>query len=104
MVFLPGPPEDKDIAACYTKISKPADCVSHIPEGWGIDERKLATAFEKGMYLDPQSWFCVQSSCPAFAGTIPMRMDKAHMTAAYAEHIAPAIRESFDKQEILKVF
>lgn len=101
LVFLPGPPVDKDIKACYSRVSKPVDCVSKIPQGWGVPEQALAAAFGQGVYVDPQAWFCVKASCPSFAGTVPVRLDKAHMTAAYAERIAPAIRETLDQQEVL---
>jgi hypothetical protein len=35
---------------------------------------------------------CWELVCPAFAGDIPTRYDRTHLTVAYAEHIVPALR------------
>lgn len=63
--FLPGPPADKDIAACYSKLTSPADCVSKTPSGFGAIERKLAQSVPSGIFLDSVPWFCNNGSCPS---------------------------------------
>ncbi len=34
IVFLAPPPNDLHIAACYTPVSVPADCISHVTDQW----------------------------------------------------------------------
>lgn len=100
LVFLPTPPFDKDINACYTKLSTPADCVGGFPPNWAQHERILAAA-TGGIFLDTSPWFCNSGICPSFVGTIPTKMDRVHMSPAYALHIAPIVRESLRVQKII---
>lgn len=100
-VFMPGPPADKDIAACYTKVSVPADCVSTVPQGWAKTDRTLATSVKDGIFIDTEEWFCYERACPSFVGSIPVKLDIPHMTAAYAERLGPVIREKFEEEGIM---
>lgn len=102
-VFLPGAPIDKDIKSCYSKVSSPADCLSTAPTNWAYHEKKLAGEFPlQGTFVDSLPWYCVESSCPSFAGTIPTKLDASHITANYAEHLGPVIREQFKEQGIME--
>ncbi|WP_324644137.1 acyltransferase family protein [Pseudarthrobacter sp. LT1] len=101
-VFLPGPPADKNIAECYNKLSSPEDCITTMKSDFGSTDRRLASQYgSRGFYLDSSPWFCSGNSCPSFAGGIPMKLDKVHMTEAYAQHIGPAIRESLEAKKLL---
>ncbi|TSE14730.1 acyltransferase [Arthrobacter sp. KBS0703] len=102
LVFMPGPPVDKDIASCYTKVSHPSDCVSTVPATWGTEEKIIAPTWEKGVFIDTLPWFCADQACPSFVGSTPTKLDQAHMTAAYAERLGPVIREALERQGVLK--
>lgn len=101
IVFLPGPPIDKNIAECYDKLSTPMDCVSQVPKTWAATEKSLAQSLENAVYVDTTPWFCTQGLCPSFVGTTPMKLDATHITAAYAEKLGPVVRETFQKEGIL---
>ncbi|GAA3553839.1 acyltransferase family protein [Microlunatus spumicola] len=102
LVFLPGPPADKDVNDCFTKVSTPADCVSVPEEGWGVLESKLANDLG-GVYVNSQKWFCVDLRCPAFVGTTPMKLDRFHLTTEYNGLIAPAVKEELESREIVRL-
>ena len=101
-VLLPGPPADKDVTDCYSKVSTPADCVSEVEPGWGATEAKIANDVG-GVYVDSRKWFCVDNRCPAFVGTIPVKLDRFHTTSAYNAHIAPAVLAELESREIVKL-
>ncbi|WP_309667513.1 hypothetical protein [Microbacterium paludicola] len=44
---------------------------------------------------------CWELVCPAFAGDIPTRYDRTHLTVAYAEHIVPALRAELAARGLL---
>jgi SGNH domain (fused to AT3 domains) len=102
LVFIPGPPADKDVNDCFTKVSKPADCISAPEEGWGVLDAKLANDLG-GVYVNSQKWFCVDERCPAFVGTTPMKLDRFHLTSAYNALIAPAVKEELVSRDIIKL-
>jgi hypothetical protein len=102
LVMLPGPPADKDVNDCYSKVSTPADCVSVPGPGWGVLESRLANDLG-GVYVNSQKWFCVDARCPAFVGTTPMKLDRFHLTSPYNALIAPAVREELESREIIRL-
>ncbi len=102
LVLLPGPPADKDVNDCYSKVSTPADCVSQPEAGWGATESKIANDLG-GVYVDSKKWFCVDERCPAFVGTTPVKLDRFHATPAYNALIAPAVREELQSRGIVKL-
>ena len=103
LVFLAPPPNDLNIAACYSQVSVPADCVSHVTEQWAtFAEADAEVASELGArFVTSEPWFCVDGSCPAFVGGVPTKSDHVHMLPAYASKIAPAILEELHRQDIL---
>ncbi|WP_344051881.1 acyltransferase family protein [Microbacterium lacus] len=90
ILFTPGPPTTENPQDCYTPTSTPTACVSTVPADWAATERKLE---DVGTLVDTRPWFCAFGKCPPFVGTIPMKIDSGHMTAEYADRIAPVIRE-----------
>ena len=102
LVYLPGPPADKDVNDCFTKVSKPADCITTPEEGWGVVDAKLANDMG-GVYVNTQKWFCVDLRCPAFVGTTPMKLDRFHLTTEYNGLIVPAVKEELASREIVKL-
>ena len=95
-VFMPGPPAEADIGLCYSKVSEPADCVTHVDERWGNPERNMAASVSRpGTFIDTLAWFCFNDECPAFVGTSPMKVDKTHISPTFAAKIAPVMLEAF---------
>ncbi len=95
--FMPGPPQDKNPAECFTPNSSPADCVSVVPDDWAFIEQNTQSV---GVFVDTRPWFCANDQCPAFVGSIPTRVDAVHMTPQYAERLGPVIREYLVAQNI----
>ncbi|GFG69877.1 hypothetical protein AWC24_07285 [Mycolicibacter senuensis] len=98
VVFIPGPPDDKDIKECYsTRSSVPQDCVSQVLDRWrdtAAAERDLAEEIG-AVWVDPRPWFCSPDQrCPSFVGTIPVKFDPFHMTPHYGQKITPVIGEA----------
>lgn len=104
IVFLAPPPNDVHIAICYTKVSKPADCVSHVTEQWATyAQADSEVAADLGAwYVNSVDWFCVDGLCPAFVGTVPTKSDHVHMLPAYAVKIAPVILQELTQQGIVE--
>lgn len=101
IVYLPPPPQGANVTACYAPISAPADCVTELDDGWDRYEAAIAAQVE-GVMLPTADWFCVQGSCPSFAGTTPTKRDLGHMTIQYGERIAPVIREAMIAQGLVQ--
>lgn len=103
VVFIAPPPQDISIEECYTKLSKPADCVGTvIPQFDNTRRMEQQLASRLGAaYFDSEHWFCVLRACPSFAGDIPTRHDRMHMSPAYQLAIAPAFREKMEVQGLL---
>ena len=97
IVVLPAPPQVVDVGVCYTKQSKPSDCVGKVTnddQQQLTNEKGLARQFG-GTFIDPTPWVCVSGLCPAFVGTIATRRDQYHITPQYAAYIGPVVEEAF---------
>ncbi|MFT4264608.1 MAG: acyltransferase family protein [Nocardioides sp.] len=98
IVILTPPPVGKAADDCAGAGSAPADCVSGIGRTWkDMVAGDIAAATATGARLvDTSSWFCAADSgrCPIFVGTSPVRTDELHLTATYAEALAPLLRLS----------
>ncbi|MGY4856584.1 acyltransferase family protein [Cryobacterium sp. AP23] len=94
IVYLAPPPLGADLGQCYSTVSSPQDCNSAVGQAWQEFASATATASAAtgDFYLDSLGFSCVDGVCPAFSGTIPTKYDTVHMTPAYAEHVASAIR------------
>jgi hypothetical protein len=96
VVFLAPPPLGPDLGQCYSPLSTPANCLSGVDPTWlemeAAAEAGAAAYGEHAVSSLPFS--CWENVCPAFAGALPTKYDQTHMTVAYAEHIAPALRWS----------
>lgn len=103
VVFLAPPPQDISIEECYTKLSKPADCVSKVIPQF-TSTRTVEQNYAKrigAVYFDTERWFCYQGRCPSFAGKVPVKHDRMHMSPAYQAVVAPAFREKMEAQGLL---
>ncbi len=45
--------------------------------------------------LDPVDWFCASAYCPAVVGNMLVYRDASHVSTAYSEYLAPALRPLF---------
>ena len=52
-------------------------------------------------YVSSLPFSCAEEICPAFAGSIPTKFDQVHLTTAYSEHIAPALRRILTEAAVL---
>lgn len=104
IVFLAPPPSDADVKTCYSRVSTPSDCVSQVTGQWfsiGAAEERIAAKIG-GAWVDSSRLFCDDRGvCPSFVGTTPTKMDKVHITADYAQKIAPGLAEELTLQKLL---
>ncbi len=103
IVFLAPPPNDLNVAACYSQVSVPADCISHVTDQWATYAKADAeVAADLGAwYVTSEPWFCVDGACPSFVAGVPTKSDHVHMLPAYADKIAPVMLEQFEAQDII---
>jgi hypothetical protein len=103
IAFLASPPDDADIAACYTKASTPARCVSKTQKLWlerAETDRTTATRLE-ATFVDSRPLMCLQDLCPAFVGTVPVKEDRVHLTTAFQKKLSPALGELLRSEGVL---
>lgn len=96
VVILSAPPRGTDPKECVTAISTPADCIAQIPERWAqyADTDEKAAKQVGSHFIGTREWFCdASNNCPAFVGTTTVRRDATHITAEYAEKVAPLLDE-----------
>lgn len=97
IVYLAPPPTGIDLGQCYSRVSTPQNCNAAVSQTW-IDFASATTTTAHGSggeFVSSLDFTCYQNVCPAFAGTLPIRYDAVHLVPAYAEHIAPLIRQAF---------
>lgn len=101
--YLAPPPLGADLGQCYSPLSSPANCLSAVDPTWKAMEAAAESAASMGgdHAIDSLPFSCWNDACPAFAGGIPTKYDGTHLTAAFAEHIAPVIRAALQAQGIL---
>jgi peptidoglycan/LPS O-acetylase OafA/YrhL len=95
IVYLSPPPEGTPPSVCFSPATGPDACLSGVDQTWRellAATQAVATASGERA-IDAVALGCWEEVCPAFAGTTPVRYDQTHITVAYAEKIAPALRE-----------
>jgi peptidoglycan/LPS O-acetylase OafA/YrhL len=94
VVHLAPPPLGAELGSCYSAVSSPQDCNATVGQTWQdfAAETTAAAAASGEFFISSLGFSCADGICPAFAGTLPTKYDTVHLTPAYAEHIAPAIR------------
>jgi len=94
IVYLAPPPLGADLGQCYSRVSSPQDCTTTVGATWRefAAATSATTALTGDHFVSSLGFSCAADICPAFAGTLPVRYDAVHLTPAYAERIAPAIR------------
>lgn len=103
IVYLMPPPAEKVLEDCYSKISSPADCITRVDSKWSKQASwERAQAERRGwIFIASDDWFCVNGSCPAFAGNIVAKKDLHHATPAYQDRIGTVMTERLNE---LKIF
>ncbi|WJM16291.1 acyltransferase family protein [Microbacterium arborescens] len=103
IVHLAPPPEGADLGRCYSPAASPYGCAAGVSSTWGqmesAAERVAAASGDHAVSSLPLT--CWELVCPAFAGDIPTRYDRTHLTVAYAEHIVPALRAELAARGLL---
>ncbi|MDO7881038.1 acyltransferase family protein [Salinibacterium soli] len=96
LLVLAPPPQEKSIEECYLPAGDPSDCVT-ASAGYYQDleaAERRATEGAGGTYVETEWLFCTaDGECPAFVGTVPVKIDTVHMSRWYAAKIEPALRE-----------
>ncbi|SDQ29039.1 acyltransferase family protein [Microbacterium sp. cf332] len=103
IVHLAPPPEGADLGRCYAPASSPYGCAAGVSSTWAQMEAaaEQVAAASGNQAVSSLPFTCWELVCPAFAGDIPTRYDRTHLTVAYAEHIAPALRAEFAARGLL---
>lgn len=103
IVHLAPPPEGADLGRCYSPAASPYGCAAGVSSTWGqmesAAEQVAAASGDHAVSSLPLT--CWELVCPAFAGDIPTRYDRTHLTVAYAEHIVPALRAELAARGLL---
>jgi hypothetical protein len=94
VTYLAPPPLGAELGSCYTQVSRPGDCAMAVGDTWRAFADATSAAATAGgqTFVSSLPVSCAGEVCPAFAGSIPTKYDTVHLTTAYAEHIAPALR------------
>jgi hypothetical protein len=71
-----------DALACATPISKAVGAKRMTTE-------RTVTAETGATFIDPTSWLCPTSPCPAVIGKVLVYRDGHHMTTPFARALAP---------------
>ncbi|MGY2002804.1 acyltransferase family protein [Blastococcus sp. SYSU DS1024] len=100
VVVLGNPPLGADPRECGGRLGGPEDCVRAISRGF-LDKAEAEQAAVEALqeagadvtYVETREMFCADGRCPAFAGSVLLRTDETHLTAAAADMVAAAVRE-----------
>lgn len=97
----------EDVPTCLERVSDPSEC--SVPRDQGVSDiapwKNTSGIPSNVIFADLTDNFCDESRCYAVIGNIIVYRDKHHITAEYANTLAPALRkplaealESLDKE------
>ncbi len=99
VLLLAPMPDLPNIRECYKSNSVPSDCVGTPSDRWlAMQEvdREIATNLKSVDFLDTVPWYCdMRGICPAFAASLPTRIDGVHPSPPYARRLTPVLKEAF---------
>lgn len=80
----------------YTKLSRPADCISHVLHGYNVfvEATNTGTAASAVEHVRTAPWFCSFSTCPSFVGKRVVFADGEHLTRDYSLRLTPVLRDA----------
>lgn len=93
VVILGAPPGSESLQECPTSLNGPDDCLRGPADTFApqmASEQQVA-AMTGATAIDPEQWFCIDGRCPTIVGSTPVYGDGQHLTAEYAERIAPEV-------------
>lgn len=95
VVLLAAPPQTASLTACApSRSSDPENCVRQVTTQWHqvADVERSASRAQNADYLDTRLLFCATNDyCPAFVGSMPVKVDGAHLTGAYSASLGPIL-------------
>jgi len=96
VAVVSSPPTSGDLTECVTKVGSPDDCEQPVsPDWYTYTDMERETAEAAGAaYIDTQDWFCADGVCPGFVGATPTFVDGEHLSLAYAQQLAPVMRDA----------
>jgi peptidoglycan/LPS O-acetylase OafA/YrhL len=95
VVHLAPPPLGAELGQCYSTMSSPQNCNVGVGAAWQAFAAALSADSATGdHFISSLPFSCVDGVCPAFAGTTPTKYDSVHLTPAFAERLAPVIRNA----------
>ncbi|MGY2130024.1 acyltransferase family protein [Blastococcus sp. SYSU DS0617] len=93
LVVVAPPPASHSFDTCLGPGSSPSSCNNAPHPIYDVfrplEQRAAAAAGAR--FVDSEAWFCVQDLCPSVVGTTPVYAHYNHLTAKYAQRIAPAM-------------
>lgn len=99
-VFLSPPPHGADLDRCYSPVTGPSACLAAVDDVW--TQMETATEAEAAATgntaISALPFTCWENVCPAFAGDTPVRYDETHLTPAFAERLAPILRQELQSR------
>jgi peptidoglycan/LPS O-acetylase OafA/YrhL len=93
--------QDINVPDCVAKHEDDLEACSGTPEEWHWMDPLAASArtmdSDRLSIIYPQDWFCPEGRCESVIGGVITYFDTAHITATYAETLAPQLGESLHK-------
>ncbi|HET6665948.1 MAG TPA: acyltransferase family protein [Intrasporangium sp.] len=87
---------------CYRPGGSPQRCTTGIPTWWSRT-RDAEKKVKDATFVDTTHWYCVDGRCPIFTaatGTV-LKGDYLHVSAQYAEQLAPDLRYLLSESRVL---
>ncbi|MCB0916530.1 MAG: acyltransferase [Actinobacteria bacterium] len=103
LVVLDSPPGSESIKKCKTAGSVPTDCQRAVPELAVTVSRLNSEAVARVNQAAPpgnvrhqgvEQWFCVDGTCPALLGDLPIYTDGIHISPIFALYLVPLVAPS----------
>jgi hypothetical protein len=95
IVLISPPPPGSNLQSCTNRPQPtPGDCVAELPDKWtGLADAERQVSQAKAVtYLDVHLLFCaVNNYCPAFVGTMPVRVDGNYLTQVFSAYLGPIL-------------
>jgi peptidoglycan/LPS O-acetylase OafA/YrhL len=95
-VVLSAPPETGNLQKCYTRLSRPTQCIAPISREYEVFTKVERTAAERvgARFVDTRGWFCVGGRCPAIVAGAPVHFDGRHLSAPYSRLLGPYLSQA----------
>lgn len=87
---------------CYRPGGSPQRCTTGIPSWWSRT-RDAEKKVKDATFVDTTHWYCVDGRCPIFTAATGavLKGDYLHVSAQYAEQLAPDLRHLLSESGVL---